>query len=309
MHRPAHLQADPIPWLLERENPSARYLTLRYLLDRPEEDAEVAATRAAILGAEPAASILAAQWPQGYWVKPDRGYSPKYRATVWQLLFLAQLGAPPEARIRRACEFVWIHSRGADGLFAPHQRPALRDLGLLNGALIWALAHFGYAADPRMERLVGALTALPLSRLLSPEAVPAVVWLLRGLQSLPQVPPSLASFCHRALDFLADCLPPPADSLWWSLTFPLTDVIDVVEVVGVLLGQRRDDPRVAATLERVWERQERGRWPLERAPGKTWGTFGNVGEANKWVTIRVLRMVGLAHGRPHGQKETRTQEG
>lgn len=299
------LQTDPLPWLLERENPSARYLTLRHLLDRPEADPEVATTRAAISGAEPAASILAAQWPGGYWVKPDRGYSPKYRATVWQILFLAQLGASPEARIRRACEFVWTYSRGADGLFAPHQRPRLRDLGLLNGALIWALIRFGYAADPRMVEVLNGLATLPLMELLDADGVPATVWLLRGLQSLPQRLAPLNAFQQQALDFLVGCLPPPSDSPWWRLTFPLTDVIDVVEVVSALSAQRRDDPRVAATLERVWERQEGSRWPLECAPGKTWGSFGNVGEANKWVTIRVLRVLQS----PPGWKETRTQKG
>jgi len=301
----AHLQGDPLPWLLEPENPSARYLTLRHLLDRPESDPEAATARAAILRVEPAASILAAQWPDGYWVKPDRGYSPKYRATVWQILFLAQLGAPPERRIRRACEFVWTHSRRDDGLFAPHRRPALRDLGLLNGALIWALIHFGYEADPRMVEVLNGLAALPLTQLLNADGVPAVVWLLRGLQSLSEFPPSLASFHGRALDFLASCLPPPQNSPWWQLTFPLTDAIDAVEIVSVLIrGQRQDDPRVERTQAEVRIRQERGRWPLDRLPGKMWGSFGIPGEANKWVTIRVLQMVQS----PHGRKETRSKK-
>ena len=292
-----HLDPDPLSWLLEPENPSARYLTLRHLLSRSEEDPETATARAAILAAEPAASILAAQWPEGYWVKPDRGYSPKYRATVWQLLFLAQLGAPSDTRIRRACEFVWTHSRRADGLFTPHQRPALRELGLLNGALIWALTHFGYATDSRMAEVVAGLATLPLTRLLDAEGAPAVVWLLRGLQSLPELPPSLTPFRQQALDFLVDGLPPPPDSPWWRLTFPLTDVIDVVEVVSVLLhSQRWEDSRVEATRMEVGAQQRDGRWPLERVPGKTWGTFGTVGEANKWVTIRVLQVLQSPHG-------------
>ena len=35
-----------------------------------------------------------------------------------------------------------------------------------------------------------------------------------------------------------------------------------------------------------------GRWALEYSfSGKTWVEVGNTGEANKWVTLRVLRML------------------
>ena len=43
------LCADPLPWLLESENPSVRYLTLTGLLDRPADDPEVAGIRQEIL--------------------------------------------------------------------------------------------------------------------------------------------------------------------------------------------------------------------------------------------------------------------
>ena len=50
---------------------------------------------------DPIASILAAQQPEGFWVKPGPGYTPKYRGTVWQLIFLDQLGADDtDARVQ-----------------------------------------------------------------------------------------------------------------------------------------------------------------------------------------------------------------
>lgn len=42
------VREDPIAWLLEPDNPSVRYLTLRYLLQRSEDDPEVQAARTAI---------------------------------------------------------------------------------------------------------------------------------------------------------------------------------------------------------------------------------------------------------------------
>ena len=41
--------ADPIPWLLEGDNPSVRYFTLTDLLEAAPDDAEVVAARRAIM--------------------------------------------------------------------------------------------------------------------------------------------------------------------------------------------------------------------------------------------------------------------
>ena len=87
------LKEDPLPWLLEEETPAVRHLALRQLLDLPEDAPEVQQARAAAMRADPIAAILAAQEPEGFWVKRGPGYSPKYRATDWQLIFLDQLGA------------------------------------------------------------------------------------------------------------------------------------------------------------------------------------------------------------------------
>ncbi|MDD2620964.1 MAG: hypothetical protein PHC92_09890 [Syntrophomonadaceae bacterium] len=35
------LKADPMDWLLEEENPSVRYFTLKDIIGRPEDDSEV----------------------------------------------------------------------------------------------------------------------------------------------------------------------------------------------------------------------------------------------------------------------------
>ena len=56
---------------------------------------------------DPIAATLAAQSPEGWWVKPGPGYAPKYTGTVWSLIFLDQLGADPaDERVQRACDYV-----------------------------------------------------------------------------------------------------------------------------------------------------------------------------------------------------------
>jgi hypothetical protein len=48
-------------WLLEPDEPSVRYFTLRDLLDRPEDDQEVAGAKKAIMESGPVAAILPAR--------------------------------------------------------------------------------------------------------------------------------------------------------------------------------------------------------------------------------------------------------
>jgi hypothetical protein len=144
------LNGDPLPWLLEPRSPAVRHVALRDLLDRPADDAALVAARGAAMVAEPIASILAAQHPEGYWEKPGPGYATKYRGTVWQLIFLDQLGADAsDERIQRACTYVLGHSQavtggfGASGSIRPGPPPPSAVIHCLNGNLLLALIGFG----------------------------------------------------------------------------------------------------------------------------------------------------------------------
>jgi hypothetical protein len=151
------LNSDPLSWLLEESTPAVRHQALRLLLDRPADDSDVVAARAAAMGAHPIAPILAAQNSEGWWVKPGHGYSPKYTATVWQLIFLDQLGADGgDPRVRAGCEYVLNHSLASNGAFS------FRGSGLgppapsgaahcLNGNLLGAVIGFGWLDDPRVQ--------------------------------------------------------------------------------------------------------------------------------------------------------------
>jgi len=135
------LRADPTEWLLESDNPSVRYFTLTEMLERPEDDSEVEAAKEAIMSSDPVTRTLAAQYPEGYWIKRGRGYSPKYRATVWQLMFLTHLGAMRTEAIARACQHVLEHSCRPDlGLFSAHKY-ATGTIACLNGNLLRAYLH------------------------------------------------------------------------------------------------------------------------------------------------------------------------
>ena len=61
------LNGDPLPWLLEPDNPSVRYWTLVDILARPADDPDVQDARAAVLQQPLVKELFARQHPGGSW--------------------------------------------------------------------------------------------------------------------------------------------------------------------------------------------------------------------------------------------------
>ena len=247
-----------LDWLLEEDNPSARYLALRHLLGRPEDAPEVAAAREEIVSFAPVRALLGAQYPAGYWIKADRGYSPRFKATVWQLLFLADLGVPRLPSIARACEHVLAHTvHTGTGLFSAH----VHSSGVwpcLNGDLLRALSYLGYGdhlvvravVDALARRVVedGLLCVRNGTRLRDKRTWQPCVWgcvkVLRGFAALPQGrrSPVVRQAIARGAAFLlshdlaSDQHPTLVDepSHWLRLGFPLGYGSDLLEALLAL---------------------------------------------------------------------------
>jgi hypothetical protein len=306
-----------------------RYFALRDLLDRPEGDPDVQVARAAIMATGPVPAILDAQYPEGYWVKPGGGYSPKYRSTVWQVIFLAELGADPaDERVRRGCEYLLSHSIAANGAFSARQKPVPSGcIPCLNGNLLHALLCLGYADYENEDERVGAALDW-LARAVTGEGgfrylksgtsgpdfacsanggQPCAWGANKAMRALLAVPsPRRTPAVERALEagaaFLLSRDPAVADypftgrvsSTWFKLGFPLTYWSDVLETAGVLadLGYG-DDPRLADALQFVLSKQDdEGRWKLENGlSGKMWVDIEEKREPSKWVTLRALRVL------------------
>jgi hypothetical protein len=317
------LKGDPLPWLLEPENPSARFLTLTELLDRPSEDADVMAARAAIPDLNPVRSILEAQYagadaargPAGYWIKPDVGYSPKYRASVWQVIFLAQLGAPPIESIRRACDYVLTYSRRAtdrygnpDGRFVAGSGSSAA-INCLNGNLMWALGRLGYEHDSRLvearEATARAITARGFACYYN-AGLPCAWGDVKALRAFLEVPvgersAAVRAAIERGVEFLLNVpllqatypSPSPVSQRWFKLGFPLGYQADLLEAMTTLAQAGwGDHAQVRAGVEWLLAKQDQaGRWRLEQVPGKMWASCGQLGEPNPWVTFRVLQLL------------------
>ena len=320
-------KANPLDWLLEedKENPSVRYFALRDLLGLPESDVQVRTALSAIMNSGPVPIILEAQEPFGAWVMHGGGYSPKYRANVWSLLILAELGADPdESRIRKGCEYYLDHSLAKNGAFSVYRKPVPSGaFHCLNGNMIFALQRLGYGEDPRVQAardwLVHTIVGQgPMTSHTSAEAAPGFgcrineeqpcAWgankAIRALLNTPSE--ARSSLVEHALEAGAEFLlsrdPVVADypytgrvsSTWFRLGFPLSYWSDVLETVSNLveLGFGKD-PRLSSGLQWIVDQQDdNGRWKLGNSlNGKMWVDIEAKGKPSKWVTLRALRVL------------------
>ena len=333
----AGLASDPLPWLLEPDpaNPGVRYLALRDLVGLPPDVGEVVAARRQVMRTGPVPAILDAQAPEGYWVKPGPGYAPKYRGTIWSVMFLAQLGADGrDERVRRAAEYVFEHTQAENGAFACNGRVST-SIHCLWGNLTWALLELGYAEDERLARAIDGLARSitgeeydwyrrggvqgPGFRCSANYDLPCAWGAVRALWALGRVPvdertPAVGSAIEASARFLLSYDLARADyphkervsSRWFQLGYPMGYVTDVLlnlqALVQVGYG---NDPRLRSAVDVVLSKVDgQGRWSLEHHyNGKMWVDVEARGTPSKWVTLRALRVLKRVAWLPSAHKQ------
>jgi hypothetical protein len=309
-----------VAWLLESGNPSARYLALVNLLHRTPESLEAASARDDIPYVSPARAILDAQYPAGYWIKPDRGYSPMYKATIWQLIFLADLGTRPADRLVRGCEHVIRTAFRSDlGLFSAHRHST----GLypcLNGNLLRALWSLGSQDHPVLHAFPDALathvletgfacpknSTNPRERRTWQPCVWGCVKVLRGLAATHpgDRSPRIAQALQWSVEFLLarDLLQEQRPALagaaarWLCFGFPPGEQSDLLEALLALAESQICAARQLADRQALRQailagQDGQGRWALQSALQNTWADFGPAGQPNKWITLRALQVL------------------
>jgi len=325
------LNADPLPWLLDGTAPAVRHLALRRLLDRPADDPEVVAARAAAMASRPIASILAAQAPDGYWVVPGAGYGPKYSSTVWSFMFLDQLGADgSDPRIGRACEYVIAHTQTSSGGLGSGSSigvpPPSAVLHCLSGNLLRALIGFGRLSDERVRRAVefeaAAVFGAPGIRFFKSgtpgpdfacaanEGLPCAWGAVKAVLALARVPvaersPAIGQALRVGVEFLLSRDPAAADypmgygntkpsSSWFRLGFPSGYVADVLQAMEAICeAGAAGDPRLAHAVEWLLAQQdEGGRWQNRYSyAGRTIAPIDSANLPSRWVTLRACSVL------------------
>jgi len=265
------LKGDPLPWLLETDpdQPAVRCFTLQDILGKGDNDGEVVLAKTAIMNTGPVPAILAAQSPEGYWLKPGSGYSPKYRGTIWQIVFLAQLGADgSDPRIKAGCEYVLSHNIASNGGLSINGTPSAF-IHCMAGNLGAALIDLGWLDDKRLqcalewqarmvtgdriassqstdssERYYKSGTTGPLFACAANGGLPCAWGAVKTMLALSKVPIShrttrIKAAIDEGVDFLLSHDPSVADypfaygnrpnSSWFKFGYPIGYVTDVLQ--------------------------------------------------------------------------------
>ena len=138
-------------WLLEPKNPTARWLTLRLLLDRAHDDHDVLEAQQAIPDSRWTQAVLAGQRSDGSWAR-GKTSKPELRATADRLGALAELGMPADdPRASSTCELLLEQTElPGEGFCLRKTNPRVpHECG--QGRLLFVFNRFGYGADKRVR--------------------------------------------------------------------------------------------------------------------------------------------------------------
>ena len=295
------LHGDPLPWLLEAENPSVRCWTLRDILDRPTSDPDVQEARTAIAQQPLVQEIFALQQPGGYWGDETKPYTST--GAVAALSLLHMLGVPPDARTAAGCDSFLRFCQHGSGGFSLTRTQRSGIFPCTTGEHLPFLVYFGCADDERVQRAFAFL----IEDMSSADPLdcgryghrPCLWGAIAALNGLAVLPPGLHSaqsqqVAARLADALLDAPYDFAGEHKRWLTFGVPRVWDLLSALKALAAHGyAGDPRFAPLLRLVLQRQDaQGRW-LCGSTSQTWRVEKR-GQPSKWVTLDALRVLKMS---------------
>ena len=302
-----YLNGNPLPWLLEPENPSVRYWTLIDILDRPSNDCEVQDARAAIACQPLVKELFALQHPAGYWGDDEtKPYTAQGAVTALSLLHM--LGAAPDERTAAGCDSLLKFCQNETGGFSLTKKRRSGIFPCTTGEHLPFLVYFGLGDDPRLRAAFAFIIedmstkdALDCGRYQHQDCLWGAIATLNGLAVLSGDMQSAQSrqVVNRMADALLDARYDFAGEHKRWLTFGVPRVWDMLSALRALAAHGyAGDPRFSPLLKLVLECQnEQGQW-LCGSVSRTW-SIERRNQPSKWVTLdalRVLKRVGWKAG-------------
>jgi hypothetical protein len=299
------LRGDPVPWLLEPENPSVRYWTLLGLLDRLADDPEVVEARMGVARQPLVQELFARQHPDGHW-GDDETKPHTAEGTLGVLSLLHTLGAEPDARTTAGCNSLLRFCQHESGGFSMTKTRRSGIFPCTTGEHLPLLVYFGLADDPRVRRAfafliesMSAEDALDCGRYQHRDCLWGAIAALDGLAVLPadMHTPQSKQVVHRLVGALLDAeYDFEGEHKRW-LTFGVPRAWDLLSALQALAVHGfAQDPRFTPLLDLFLTRQDdQGRW-LCGSVSRTW-PLEKRNRPSKWVTLDALRLLKAVWGK------------
>lgn len=293
-----NLNGDPLPWLLDPENPSIRYWTLIDILDRPRTDPEVLEIRAAIAQQPLVKEIFALQHPGDSWGDETKPHTAQ--GAVGALTLLYTLGVVPDHRTTSGCDSLLKYSQHESGGLSMTRKLRSGVFPCTTGEHLPFLVYFGFGDDHRVRAAFTFLIedmstddALDCGRYQHRDCLWGAVSALDGLASLPTDMHSEQSkrVVTKLANVLLDANYDFDDEHKRWLTFGVPRVWDLLSALMALAanGYARDS-RFTPFLKLILNRQDdQGRW-LCGSVSRTW-PIEKRNRPSKWITLDVLRVL------------------
>jgi hypothetical protein len=294
-----YLNGDPLPWLLDPENPPVRYWTLIDILDRPVNHPEVQEARAAIAHQSLVKELFTLQHPEGYWGDDEtKPYTAQGAVAALTLLYM--LGVPPDKRTIAGCDSFLKFCQHESGGFSMTKRLRSGIFPCTTGEHLPFLIYFGLENDPRARAAFAFLIqdmstddALKCGRHQHLDCLWGAIAALKGLAVLPTNMRSAQSkgVVERLANALLDAQYDFAGQHKRWLTFGVPRAWDLVSALNALaLHGYAHDARFMPLLELILNHQnDQGRW-LCGSVSRTW-PIEKRNQPSKWVTLDVLRVL------------------
>ena len=295
-----NLNGNPLPWLLDTENPSVRYWTLVDILNRYEDDPEVQEVRAAITHQPLVNELFALQHPKGYW-GDDETKPYTAQGAVAALTLLHMLGVPPDKRTAAGCDSFLEFCQHESGGFSMTKKLRSGIFPCTTGEHLPFLVYFGLGDDPRVRAAFAFLIedmytddALDCGRYQHQDCLWSAIAALNGLAALPTDSQSAQS--KRVVKRLANALLEAkydfvGEHKRW-LTFGVPRAWDLLSALKALaLHGYAHDVRFGPLLKLILDSQDdQGRW-LCGSVSRTWPVEKR-NQPSKWITLDALRVLG-----------------
>jgi len=241
--------------------------------------------------------VFKEQHEEGYWGEPENVYWPKWTATVWPLILLAELGAPGTSEaISRGCEYFLKIMDGQDRSWPPnfpendpaHKWDGYRSVWepCVTGNMARTLTAFGFGEDARVREMFEWLVRTqlpdggwncepgPWGKEVFHSSFMSTIEPLWAFSELPRQkwPKGAKEVVEKGCEFIlmhrlykSDKTGKVIQDDWPKLHFPLFYEYDILHGLRVLtlLGHGNDE-RMKDAVDLLLSKQlHDGTWPME----------------------------------------------